>query len=80
MFCCSAKDLFNVLLLRVIPSLFWGVCYSVGQVAAVVFTEDLKRIYVTMKEGFPLEYVVSRPSTFSTITYEFHLPSYSECL
>lgn len=30
-----------------------------GQVAAVVFTEDLKRIYVTMKEGFPLEYVVS---------------------
>ena len=33
-----------------------------GQVAAVVFTEDLKRLYVTMKEGFPLEYVVSPPS------------------
>lgn len=30
-----------------------------GQVAAVVFTEDLKRLYVTMKEGFPLEYTVS---------------------
>lgn len=28
------------------------------QVAAVVFTEDLKRLYVTMKEGFPLEYIV----------------------
>ncbi|XP_048425690.1 ATP-dependent zinc metalloprotease FTSH 12, chloroplastic isoform X2 [Pyrus x bretschneideri] len=28
-----------------------------SEVAAVVFTEDLKRIYVTMKEGFPLEYV-----------------------
>ncbi|CAN1155589.1 ATP-dependent zinc metalloprotease FTSH 12, chloroplastic [Linum perenne] len=26
-------------------------------VAAVVFTEDLKRVYITMKEGFPLEYV-----------------------
>lgn len=33
--------------------------YSFGQVAAVVFTEDLKRLYVTMKEGFPLEFVVS---------------------
>ncbi|KAJ6912083.1 LOW QUALITY PROTEIN: hypothetical protein NC652_022386 [Populus alba x Populus x berolinensis] len=30
-------------------------------VAAVVFTEDLKRLYVTMKEGFPLEYVVDIP-------------------
>lgn len=29
------------------------------QVEAVVFTEDLKRLYVTMKEGFPLEYIVS---------------------
>ncbi|XP_043813588.1 ATP-dependent zinc metalloprotease FTSH 12, chloroplastic isoform X4 [Manihot esculenta] len=28
-----------------------------SEVAAVVFTEDLKRLYVTMKEGFPLEYV-----------------------
>lgn len=30
-----------------------------SEVAAVVFTEDLKRLYVTMNEGFPLEYVVS---------------------
>nr|QKY65079.1 FTSH protease 12 [Passiflora auriculata] len=28
-----------------------------SEVAAVVFTEDLKRLYVTMKEGFPLEYI-----------------------
>lgn len=27
-----------------------------GQVAAVIFTEDLKRLYVTMKEGFLLDY------------------------
>ncbi|GLT61232.1 hypothetical protein SLA2020_339540 [Shorea laevis] len=27
----------------------------------VFFTEDLKRLYVTMKEGFPLEYVVDIP-------------------
>lgn len=33
--------------------------YSFGQVEAVIFTEDMKRLYVTMKEGFPLEYVVS---------------------
>lgn len=33
--------------------------YCFGQVAAVVFTENMKRLYVTMKEGFPLEYVVS---------------------
>uniref|UniRef100_A0A2P2L764 ATP-dependent zinc metalloprotease FTSH 12ic n=1 Tax=Rhizophora mucronata TaxID=61149 RepID=A0A2P2L764_RHIMU len=32
-----------------------------SDVAAVVFTEDLKRLYVTMKEGFPLEYVVDIP-------------------
>ncbi|CAL1409381.1 unnamed protein product [Linum trigynum] len=32
-----------------------------SEVAAVVFTEDLKRVYVTMKEGFPLEYVVNIP-------------------
>ncbi|XP_024958842.1 ATP-dependent zinc metalloprotease FTSH 12, chloroplastic [Cynara cardunculus var. scolymus] len=32
-----------------------------SEVAAVVFTEDLKRLYVTMKEGFPLEYVVDMP-------------------
>ncbi|KAJ6718246.1 ATP-DEPENDENT ZINC METALLOPROTEASE FTSH 12 CHLOROPLASTIC [Salix purpurea] len=32
-----------------------------SEVAAVVFTEDLKRLYVTMKEGFPLEYVVDIP-------------------
>ncbi|KAJ6808722.1 ATP-dependent zinc metalloprotease FTSH 12, chloroplastic [Iris pallida] len=32
-----------------------------SEVAAVVFSEDLKKIYVTMKEGFPLEYVVDIP-------------------
>lgn len=32
-----------------------------SEVDAVVFTEDLKRLYVTMKEGFPLEYVVDIP-------------------
>ncbi|GAV73495.1 AAA domain-containing protein/Peptidase_M41 domain-containing protein [Cephalotus follicularis] len=41
-----------------------------SEVAAVVFTEDLKRLYVTMKEGFPLEYVVDiplDPQLFETI-------------
>ncbi|CAA2974677.1 ATP-dependent zinc metalloprotease FTSH 12, chloroplastic [Olea europaea subsp. europaea] len=33
----------------------------VEKVAAVVFTEDLKRLYVTIKEGFPLEYTVDIP-------------------
>ncbi|CAA2973369.1 ATP-dependent zinc metalloprotease FTSH 12, chloroplastic [Olea europaea subsp. europaea] len=32
-----------------------------SEVAAVVFTEDLKRLYVTIKEGFPLEYTVDIP-------------------
>ncbi|CAA6669840.1 unnamed protein product [Spirodela intermedia] len=32
-----------------------------SEVAAVVFSEDLKRVYVTMKEGFPLEYIVDIP-------------------
>lgn len=32
-----------------------------SEVDAVVFTEDLKRLYVTMKEGFPLEYIVDIP-------------------
>ncbi|OMO89462.1 hypothetical protein COLO4_19749 [Corchorus olitorius] len=32
-----------------------------SEVAAVVFTEDLKRLYITMKEGFPLEYIVDIP-------------------
>ncbi|WJX87517.1 ATP-dependent zinc metalloprotease FTSH 12, chloroplastic, variant 2 [Trifolium repens] len=32
-----------------------------SEVAAVVFTEDIKRLYVIMKEGFPLEYVVDIP-------------------
>ncbi|KAK6947214.1 Peptidase M41 [Dillenia turbinata] len=32
-----------------------------SEVDAVVFTEDLKRLYVTMKEGFPMEYVVDIP-------------------
>ncbi|KAL3627120.1 ATP-dependent zinc metalloprotease FTSH 12, chloroplastic [Castilleja foliolosa] len=32
-----------------------------SEVDAVVFTEDLKRLYVTMKEGFPLEYMVDLP-------------------
>ncbi|RVW25624.1 ATP-dependent zinc metalloprotease FTSH 12, chloroplastic [Vitis vinifera] len=31
------------------------------QVAAIVFTEDLKKLYVTMREGFPLEYIVDIP-------------------
>ncbi|GAB2222867.1 hypothetical protein Droror1_Dr00016998 [Drosera rotundifolia] len=31
------------------------------EVAAVVLTEDMKRLYVTMKEGFPLEYIVDIP-------------------
>ncbi|KAJ0982359.1 hypothetical protein J5N97_010614 [Dioscorea zingiberensis] len=32
-----------------------------SEVAAVVFSEDLKKLYVTMKEGFPLEYIVDIP-------------------
>ncbi|XP_043688912.1 ATP-dependent zinc metalloprotease FTSH 12, chloroplastic isoform X2 [Telopea speciosissima] len=32
-----------------------------SEVAAVVFSEDLKKLYITMKEGFPLEYVVDIP-------------------
>ncbi|XP_057765242.1 ATP-dependent zinc metalloprotease FTSH 12, chloroplastic [Salvia miltiorrhiza] len=32
-----------------------------SEVAAVVFTEDLKRLYVTMNEGFPLEFIVDIP-------------------
>ncbi|CAN4096889.1 unnamed protein product [Withania somnifera] len=32
-----------------------------SEVAAIVFTEDLKRVFVTMKEGFPLEYIVDIP-------------------
>ncbi|KAL6514041.1 ATP-dependent zinc metalloprotease FTSH 12, chloroplastic [Orobanche hederae] len=32
-----------------------------SEIDAVVFTEDLKRLYVTMKEGFPLEYIVDIP-------------------
>ncbi|KAI3755978.1 hypothetical protein L1987_55789 [Smallanthus sonchifolius] len=32
-----------------------------SEVAAVVFTEDLKTLYVTMNEGFPLEYIVDMP-------------------
>lgn len=44
-----------------LDSLFW-LCGFLQQVAAVVFTEDLKRLYVTMKEGFPLEYVVRSAS------------------
>ncbi|EPS74203.1 hypothetical protein M569_00544, partial [Genlisea aurea] len=34
---------------------------ELSEVAAVVITEDLKRLYVTMKEGFPLEYIVNIP-------------------
>lgn len=37
----------------------------IAQVAAVVFTEDLKRLFVTMKEGFPLEYIVSADRKFN---------------
>ncbi|KAL6313566.1 hypothetical protein AAG906_006931 [Vitis piasezkii] len=32
-----------------------------SEVAAIVFTEDLKKLYVTMREGFPLEYIVDIP-------------------
>ncbi|KAH9293417.1 hypothetical protein KI387_041378, partial [Taxus chinensis] len=32
------------------------------EVEAVVFSEDFKRIYVTMKEGFPAEYIVDIPA------------------
>ncbi|KAG2396909.1 ATP-dependent zinc metalloprotease FTSH 12 [Vigna angularis] len=32
-----------------------------SEATAVVFTEDLKKLYVTMKEGFPLEFVVDIP-------------------
>ncbi|KMZ66102.1 ATP-dependent zinc metalloprotease FtsH 2 [Zostera marina] len=32
-----------------------------SEVDAVLFTEDLKRIYVTMKEGYPSEYIVDIP-------------------
>ncbi|XP_059277403.1 ATP-dependent zinc metalloprotease FTSH 12, chloroplastic isoform X2 [Lycium ferocissimum] len=32
-----------------------------SEVSAIVFTEDLKRVFVTMKEGFPLEYIVDIP-------------------
>ncbi|KAF9604885.1 hypothetical protein IFM89_011167 [Coptis chinensis] len=32
-----------------------------SEVATVVFTEDLKKLCITMKEGFPLEYVVDIP-------------------
>ncbi|KAM3248319.1 ATP-dependent zinc metalloprotease FTSH 12, chloroplastic [Capsicum annuum] len=32
-----------------------------SEVAAIVFTEDLKRVFVTMKEGFPYEYIVDIP-------------------
>ncbi|KAK9075433.1 hypothetical protein SSX86_003756 [Deinandra increscens subsp. villosa] len=31
------------------------------QVDAVVFTEELKTLYVTINEGFPLEYIVDMP-------------------
>lgn len=54
------------------------------QVAAVVFTEDLKRLYVTMKEGFPLEYIVSikslsyaAKSVCFTFSYRFLLIIFS---
>nr|QKY65085.1 FTSH protease 12 [Passiflora tenuiloba] len=32
-----------------------------SEVAAVVFTKDLKKLYVTTKEGFPSEYIVDIP-------------------
>lgn len=32
-----------------------------SEVVAVVFTEDLKRLYVTMKDGFPSEFIVDIP-------------------
>lgn len=44
-----------------LPYTFFLQKLDCSEVAAVVFTEDLKRLYVTMKEGFPLEYVVDIP-------------------
>lgn len=43
---------------------FVTVWFPCEQVAAIVFTEDLKKLYVTMKEGFPLEYIVSMISQY----------------
>ncbi|XP_011628477.1 ATP-dependent zinc metalloprotease FTSH 12, chloroplastic [Amborella trichopoda] len=47
-----------------------------SEVAAVVFSEDLKKIYVTMKEGFPLEYVVDIP--LDPYLFEFIISSGAE--
>ncbi|XP_059661736.1 ATP-dependent zinc metalloprotease FTSH 12, chloroplastic [Cornus florida] len=44
-----------------LPYIYFLQKLDCSEVAAVVFTEDLKRLYVTMKEGFPLEYVVDIP-------------------
>lgn len=40
-----------------------------------MFTEDLKRLYVTMKEGFPLEYVVRSTSHLYTAMVSFSIIS-----
>ncbi|RAL41099.1 hypothetical protein DM860_008797 [Cuscuta australis] len=44
-----------------LPYLYFLQKLDSSEVAAIVFTEDMKRVYVTMKDGFPLEYIVDIP-------------------
>ncbi|WOK99704.1 ATP-dependent zinc metalloprotease FTSH 12, chloroplastic [Canna indica] len=44
-----------------LPYMYFLKKLDCSEIAAIVFSEDLKKIYVTMKEGFPLEYVVDIP-------------------
>lgn len=44
-----------------LPYIYFLQKLDCSEVAAVVFSEDLKKLYITMKEGFPLEYVVDIP-------------------
>ncbi|KAH0698227.1 hypothetical protein KY290_016035 [Solanum tuberosum] len=44
-----------------LPYIYFLQKLDTSEVAAIVFTEDLKRVFVTMKEGFPLEYIVDIP-------------------
>ncbi|CAH9053081.1 unnamed protein product [Cuscuta epithymum] len=44
-----------------LPYLYFIQKLDSSEVASIVFAEDLKRIYITMKEGFPLEYIVDIP-------------------
>ncbi|CAN6444018.1 unnamed protein product [Victoria cruziana] len=55
-----------------LPYMFFLDKLNSSEVASIVFTEDLKKIYTTMKEGFPLEYVVDiplDPHLFEMISY-----------